>query len=982
MLFHYCHIYLTRIRTVLSVFFLLLACYGAAQPYTTIDLKKEKPYDNRRLPAEKSGEKKFTLPKRIYNNTVTHFNYYYNANLRLNEILERAREAHRDDYTQLLSFYDYDLETTAQDQIDTVLYKCTAGILLHDLRSDWVDNLYMLMGKAYFYRKNFDSAGMVFQYVNYAFAPKDDGYDILLGSNSSNPNGIFTISTNEKRNFWQKITTTLPSRNESFIWQARTYIEQQKMAEAAGLIALLRSDSQFPKRLQPALDEASAYLFYQMGIYDSAAVYLTRALPNAENKTDRARWEYLAGQLFQRAGHSRDAAAWFNTAIQHATDPYMEVYARLNIAQLMASDKEDALEQNIQELLKMARKDRYDVYRDIIYYAAAQLEIRRNRFDAATALLLKSVSFSNDNPVQKQLSFLSLGDLHYDQKKYATAFRYYDSTELRLLPEKDQVRVNLRKPALQVLAENESNINREDSVQRIAALPPAEREAVLRKLLRQLRKEKGLKDTDEPASFGSFTDTKNSSGDLFGNNTSNDFYFLNSSLRSKGVTEFKTRWGNRPNTDNWRRQSAIDQSGAGANQAALQADKPGGAGKLPAEELSMDALLNAIPLTAAQQDISNTLIFRSLEANGTIFMNQLEDYSSAIGTYESILRRYPDSGESETALFNLMRAYRKAGRDASADSVEAIFKQRYANSKLLTAPVGNQPKTTDPATQTYTAIYNAFIEGRFADAIAQKNKADQVLGNSYWTPQLLYIEAIYYVKQREDSTAINRLTQLQQLFSSSPMAEKAAAMIDVLRRRSEIESYLTQLQVERPIEATVMPDIDFRNTGVINTTVTGKDSSTSRQAPKTVVPAAVTIRNETKAQPLAPAEAVYEFNAADTQYAVVVLNKVDPVFAGEVRNAFSRYNQERYANQRLVLTMAPIQPDIQYLLVGPFVNAGAAVDYADRAKALAASRIIPWLTVDKYRFQIISPANLELLKKKKDAEAYRNFLQTVLPDKF
>ena len=61
-----------------------------------------------------------------------------------------------------------------------------------------MDDLYMLLGKAYFLRQDFDSAYRVFQYLNYIYAPKDDGYDIPIGSNSSNANGIFSISTNEK----------------------------------------------------------------------------------------------------------------------------------------------------------------------------------------------------------------------------------------------------------------------------------------------------------------------------------------------------------------------------------------------------------------------------------------------------------------------------------------------------------------------------------------------------------------------------------------------------------------------------------------------------------------------------------------------------------------------------------------------------------------------------------------------------------------
>ncbi|MBW0178004.1 tetratricopeptide repeat protein [Sediminibacterium sp.] len=956
---------------------LFFSLKSMAQPYTSIELKKDKPYENRTLPAEKTGNKKFTLPKRIYNNTVTHFNYYFNANQRLNEILERASESHRDDYTQLLSFYDYDLETTAQDQIDTVLYKCTAGILLHDLRSDWVDNLYMLMGKAYLLRKDFDSAQMVFQYINYAFAPKDEGYDIPIGSNASNAGGIFSISTNEKRPLWKKLTTTLPSRNESFIWMTRTFIEQDKAAEAAGLLALLRSDALFPVRLQPELDELSAYLFYKLNAYDSAANYLVRALKKGNDHMAKARSYYLAGQLYELAGNNKASIQSYQTAIRFSTDPFMEVYARLNIAALSTGDKDNALQENLNELLKMAKKDKYDVYRDIIYYAAAKLELSRKNYNAAQQWLLRSVSFSNDNPLQKQQSFLLLGDLNYDRKAYSQSFRFYDSVQVNMVKEKEQERINTRKPALQLIAMNEENINREDSVQQIATLPEAERTALLKKILRQLRKERGLKETEE-TSFGSDLPAGNTqAADLFNNNGA-EFYFLNSSLRSRGLGEFNRRWGNRPNIDNWRRQSAVDKVIPAQNQAIVSADNKPVPKK---EELSLEALQNTIPLTEEQKELSNTMIIRGLLENGKIFQEQLDDYPSAIEVYEELLRRFPRAAEAEEAGFNLIQCYRKTNNLSAADSLQNAFAKTFADSKFLNNT--NAANKKDPAEIIYSNIYNLFIEGKFESAIQAKKQTEQQYKNSQWTPQLLYIESIYYIKQKADTIAINRLQQLLTSFPSSPLAEKAATMIDVLSRRAEIEKYLTDLSVERPAEA-VTRGIDLTGPASIINTIPKKDSSvTATPLPKEIKQApGINLTNVVKSAPLTLAEPEYEFVPTDTQYAVIVLNKVDGMFVGEARNAFNRFNQEKFYNRRLPINTITIVPEIQLLLVGPFPSASDAVSYTDLVKPQAASRILPWLSADKYGFQIISPANLRILQNKKDIAAYRAFMQKILPDKF
>jgi hypothetical protein len=108
-----------------------------AQPNTSIEVPKPAKYENRTLSSERSGNKKFTFPKRVFNNTVTRFNSHVNARELMNDIEERAAAIQPDDYTRLLPFYPYQLAETAKDPLlDTVIYKCTAGILLHDLRSD------------------------------------------------------------------------------------------------------------------------------------------------------------------------------------------------------------------------------------------------------------------------------------------------------------------------------------------------------------------------------------------------------------------------------------------------------------------------------------------------------------------------------------------------------------------------------------------------------------------------------------------------------------------------------------------------------------------------------------------------------------------------------------------------------------------------------------------------------------------------------
>lgn len=998
----------------LGLFLQFFTLTGKAQPQLSIELKKPKKYAERTLPSEKSGNKKFTVTRRFYNNLVSRFNYYFNANEKLKYAVEKAKEVHVDDYTQLLSFYDYSLDETAKSDLDSVLYKCTAGILLHDLRSDWVDKLYLLMGKAYLYRKDFDSATNVFQYINYAFAPKDNGYDIPIGSNASNTNGIFTIATRETKSLWKHITSFPPSRNESFLWQARTYIENDELTEAGSLLELIRQDPNFPERLRTDLNELIAYNQYKLQNYSLSADFLIKALGNAENNFEKARWEYLIAQMYHLAGNDIKAMGFFENSIKHTTDPLLEVYARMNIVSLATASEDNAIQKNLDELLKMAKRDKYAEHRDIIYYAAAQLELKRKGYTAAQKWLLKSIQYSTDNPLQKQLGFLLLGDLNYQQKHYSDSYRFYDSIQTSLLKDEDRERVVSRKPALQIISGNADRISREDSLQKLAALPEAERDALLKKLLKQRRKEQGLKEEEKDnISFGNTQNpgTATGSGDLF-TKPSGDFYFLNASQKAKGSVEFKSIWGNRPNIDNWRRQSDISNSLSNLKNQSPTAEK-----SIVKPEttrtLSMESLTSDIPLTKTQMDSSNKAIIAALLENAHTFQNQLEDYPTAIETYEELMRRFPESAAMEDALFNLSYCYKKTGNPARSELMANQLQQRFGKGKLAErlANANIPDKAEIAADKQYEKIYGLFLSGNFTEAKNLKTAADKQFGKKYWTPQLLYIESIYYIKQKEDSTAINRLQDIISLFGKSPLAEKAGTMIDVLRRRKEIETYLTNLNLDKPetmdnrrvdlystqpvlvnpnrvmdtsaalpssLNAVPKKLVDITDTKTVSTAQVIKKDSSSPVAP--IITKQPTLINITKAAPVD--NKTYTFTVSDTQYVVVVLHNVDPIFISESRNAFNRFNQENYYEQKIEVFNRKITPAYTFLMFGPFSNATNAVTYIDKVKPLSKTRIMPWLTPDKYSFSIISNANMAILINSQDIEGYQKFIHQVFPDKF
>ncbi|MEO6583872.1 MAG: hypothetical protein ABIO05_06085, partial [Ferruginibacter sp.] len=107
------------------------------------------------------------------------------------------------------------------------------------------------------------------------------------------------------------------------------------------------------------------------------------------------------------------------------------------------------------------------------------------------------------------------------------------------------------------------------------------------------------------------------------------------------------------------------------------------------------------------------------------------------------------------------------------------------------------------------------------------------------------------------------------------------------------------------------------------------------------------------------------------------------VYVNEARNAFIRYNREKFYNQ--VINVVKDQLDAQTAILlfssNGFADADAAVAYYDKIKKAAPAEV-SWLQPVKYSFIIISENNLQLLKTNKDLKNYKTLLNAQFNNRF
>lgn len=993
-----------RILYSVATVFVLLSFVPSAHAQfekITFDLQKDKPekFRNRKLRSEKTGEKKFTLPRRFFQNRTSQYNYFFNADQKVKSVIENARIAQRDDYNYLLPYYSYSLENTSAQtaDLDSIIDKSTAGILLHDLRSDWVDNFYLLVGKSYYLQKKFDSAYMAFQFINYNLAPKEkksEGSQQVIGSNT-NKKGALNIATKEDRNILQRTFSIPPSRNDALVWQVRTLTEMEHYPEAGGLINTLRNDPHFPERLQSYLDEVHGYWFFKQEMFDSAIQYIELALPNALDVQDGARREYLLAQLYENKGSKDTASYYYMRAARRTTDPLMDIYANLNKAKLLYTDDVQEIKNAIGHLLRMARKDKYHDYRHIVFFAAAELAMEIPDTLSTIAFLKRSAHFNQTDQTLKNKAFLTLADLSYSLADYRNTYNYYDSLQADTPPSFDAEDIKERKSALAGIIRQINIIEREDSLQTIAAMPAPDREALLKKISRRLKKEKGVPD-DEFIAAGPRA-SRNENTDLFAQSAAakGDWYFYNQGMRSKGYSEFRREWGERHNVDNWRLVTAQPgsslrdrlQAGAMSNDpmavAAATPDGPEGFEEPEQTDLSVDGLRANLPLTEPLLDSSNQRIAAALFELGKNYQTQLEDYQSAINTYETSLEKFPDSLYGGELYKNLNYCYSRLGYDGMAARYNDLLLKNFPSSvyaQQLLHPERFDPRVQDSVgTSMYNDIYRKFIEGDFENAIKDKKAADSVYGKTHWNPQLLYIESVYHIEKRDDSTAIATLNNILQEYPQSPMTDKVTNLIRVLKNRDSIENYLTKLQVQRMPEDS--QNVVFDDTRIYGNVPQRLVRDDSNLLPRKITTVDVPDLAEEKKLPAPLRNRNFVFDPFSEQNVVMLLTKVDPVYVSEARTGLNRYTKTKFYQQTINIKRDTIDKDRVILVFSSFVSAEDAMKFLNQVKRDAPVQLA-WLPADKYSFFIASDDNIEIIKENKNLESYMELLRENMPDKF
>ena len=745
---------------------------------------------------------------KAYHNLTGRYNAYYNAEIRLNKSFETLNSQHQDNYNQLLEMYPYaavENATSVNGPLDEAIKKCAKNITLHR-PSNWVDDSYLLMGKAEYLKKEYDKSTATFKYIVDKYNPDKpktamDAAELakLKAEKRKNQKKKKRKKKRRKKRPAPKNQKTeedkveekmkyglkhRPNRLEAMLWLAKSHIEASNYDDARLYLRLLAENPNTPKPLLGEVYAVWAYSFLEQKEYHKAVAPLEQAVNFVKERRNRSRYAYILAQLYQKKGESERAMEMFRQVLKLHPHYEMEFNARLNMAK-NAVDVGDAKKKINPEMAikRMLRDGKNEEYKDQLYFALAQIKLKAGDEEEGIAALKQSMAQGGAS-VQRAEASILLADLYYKKEDYVAAYHYYDTASTGIEKKDERVgRITARKLQLKGIAEHTKTITMQDSLLRVARLSKTNQKEWAQKVRQAEHDAKKAQSTRATGKDARGIKMNSVAGATTPSNRINQsqFELYNPNMRKKGEKEFAKRWGNRAWADNWRRSAATaeDESSDGIVASSLLPP-------MTNDEVAKFLKKKNIPVSEKDQQKTEEDIAAAYFHLGIAYLEQLQNDEKAAKTLETLLERYPNTKYELEALYALYNIYNAKGGGAKMNQYKTKILSKFQNSdiaKVITNPsfIGAKQQQIVELNAYYDDVQKMVTNREFNAARTKiKATATKFGKNHEMKARFAILDAMCVGGIEGEKKYIQALRSVIASFPKTPEETQAKAMLSIL----------------------------------------------------------------------------------------------------------------------------------------------------------------------------------------------------------
>jgi hypothetical protein len=890
---------------------------------------------------------KDTAVDRRFQNLTARYNYIYNSNVLLTEYNESLLQSYADNYEKTLPVYlDPEPQVnlvltpgTANKQLDEVITK--GQTIINDKSfSNYIDDAYMLLGKANYLKGNYFISSEYFDYT--------------------------------AKTYSSDLKTFIMAMN----WKARSQMQLNNMVLADKILdTMLRASDELKKDLAEPLATAAQMRIYQKRNKE-AILFLESAIALPAEKQQRIRWRFILAQLQEKEKNLQDAYANF-TKVEKSNAPF-EMYFHANLNRIKLRALLSGVKLNKEEqLLALLKDDKNFDYTDQIYYQVGELFSAEGNFVKAEENYHKSVLKSTRNQTQKALSYLRIADLNFKEfNNYIKAKLYYDSTVM-ILPKNFPDYDNIVKKAdnLKYLTDRYTIIAKEDTAQTIAKLPAGEREA---KVKAYLTPKVEVSNTGGVISnqYLNDPDFPNRSLNASNNTAGNTFYFNNNAAISNGFGDFRKRWGNRQLEDNWRQSNKssaqeTNQVLAGGNVATGITPANGDTNQAAADQTSLEKqFLDGLPTTPALLATSDQKIIDAYFEIASFYQQELNDKPEANKIYLELIKRYPDNNHLVAIYYSLHLNYKgvdEVKSDQYKQLVLAKFPEsNFAKNILDPSYSAKQTEMENIAINNYNVAFDAYAKKDYPGVVKQADDNITAFPNNDLAPQYAYLKAIAVGRTAKVDALLTEFNLITTLYPNDKIITPL-----VRDHLKYIEANLEEFK-QRPL---ALVDFDANEPRFVSQAVPiavpTKPLVTENTTAKTTEPAPVAKPVEVKPADVNKPASI--FSAAKSEEYYYVIDVADATLTlSSSRFGIGQFNRGNYPDNDLVHKLVELDND-QLIYITSFIDLEDVKIY--EASITGQLKNIMKVPANLYKGFIISKENFEKLTDRSRINEYLEFLK-------
>lgn len=764
---------------------------------------------------------------RAYHAFTARYNTYYNGDLAYKQGIKTQSEGHKDNYLEQLPLFIISNKNTRKlggDNYDRAIEKAQKAIKNHSIKrkpkrptgkkltekqklfysqkefNPFLWRVWFLMADSQFQKGEFEEAASTYIYIAKLY--------------ENNP-GIVARAR---------------------IGLAQCYTEMEWLYEAEDLLMRTRRDS-IPQSMEKDFARAKGNLLLKQERSQEAIEYVKTGIERkGTTNIDKAREQYLLGQLYARNGEMKEAYKSFGKTISKSPPYELEFNARIRQTETATDENHKKI---LRKLKKMAKSPKNKEYLSQINYAIGNIYMSQCDTAEAIKAYETGVAEGATSGYGTAMLHLSLAKIYWEMERFSKSHENY-SKALPLIEEEhdEYATVKFRNDVLGDIIQYTDIVEEQDKLLYWASLQPEQLYPIIDELIKEEKRKEELRKKEEKKlqreeNGDNALEDMSMDLNIPDNNEKAQWYFYNKQLVSQGLRTFKQKWGERTLKDYWRFSHEISSLMGGdtmpedsvdiyaeENEEIIESDsiildeeieeEPE---VLETDPTTREFYIQQIPDTEEKREAANIALRNALFEAGVKFKDNVGDKNLTISYLERIVNEFPEFERMAETYYQLFIAGSRWNEPEKAEYYKNLLIAGYPDSSFTKA-IQQPDFFDDAATRThkedsmYVKAYNHYIQKEYDKVEYENITAETKYPKGKHRARFMFIDAMAKLYGGKHEEALESLGALIEKYSNDSISIMAGNISTGIKEGRLLQSGINTSIWDKKADGTIKSEKD------------------------------------------------------------------------------------------------------------------------------------------------------------------------------